>query len=98
MGKKKDEKTTVQLPDPMRKDWFMRDMDSGVIYLLESRLKAKAQDNNKEISDVFAQAVYYDLVMKDWGLEKVREINMEYKNQQKALRKAYIEHHERTIK
>ncbi|SFF03231.1 hypothetical protein [Nitrosomonas sp. Nm166] len=98
MGKKKINKTVVQEPDPMRKDWIMPDMDSGTIYLLERWLKAKAQESNREISDVFATAVRYDLVMKDWGLEKVREVNMEYNNQQKALSKAYIEHYERTLK
>lgn len=82
----------------MRKDWVMREMDSGTIYLLESWLKAKSKETGKEISDVFANAVCYNLVMKDWGLEKVREVNTEYKNQQRELRKAYIEHYERTIK
>ena len=98
MGKKKEKKTEVQKPDPMRKDLVIRNVDSGVIYLLESWLKAKSQETGKEISDVFANAVCYELVMKDWGLEKVREVNMEYKNQQRELRKAYIEHYERTVK
>lgn len=97
MGKNKKNKA-VQKPEPMRRDWNIRDVDSGAIYLLESWLKAKSQETGEEISDVFSNAVYFDLVLKDWGREKVRETNMEYENKQSKLRKAYIEYYDREMK
>ena len=97
MGKKRKNKVP-QKPDPMSKDWGIRDVDSGVIYLLESWLEAKSKETGKEISEVFADAVEFDIVLKDWGLEKVSETNMKYQNQQKKLRKAYIEYCDREMK
>uniref|UniRef100_UPI0000683665 hypothetical protein NE0241 n=1 Tax=Nitrosomonas europaea (strain ATCC 19718 / CIP 103999 / KCTC 2705 / NBRC 14298) TaxID=228410 RepID=UPI0000683665 len=98
MGKKKNKKTEVQQPDPMRKNWIMENMDSGVIYLLESWLKAKSQETGKEISDIFANAVEFNIVLKDWGKEKLEETNTEYQNQQRKLRKTYIEYYDREMK
>lgn len=97
MGKKKNKKANVQKPDPMWKDWTIR-MDSSVAYLLDRWLEAKSKETRDTTSDVFNQAVLYDLVMKDWGREKVEEVNTEYQEQQRELRKAYIEHYDNAMK
>lgn len=97
MAKKKKNKAP-QKPDPMSKDWGIRGVDSGLIYLLESWLQAKSKETGKEISEVFADAVEFDIVLKDWGRKKLQEKNIEYENRQKRLRKAYIEYCDREMK
>lgn len=97
MEKKKKNKAP-QKPDPMRKDWGIRDVDSGAIYLLESWLEAKSKETGKEISEVFADAIEFDIVLKDWGREKLEEKNMEFQEQQRKLRKAYIEYCDHKMK
>lgn len=82
----------------MSKDWGIRGVDSGLIYLLESWLQAKSKETGKEISEVFADAVEFDIVLKDWGRKKLQEKNIEYENRQKRLRKAYIEYCDREMK
>lgn len=90
MGKKKDKKSSIQKPDPMRKDWRIRNVDSGMIYLLESWLEEESKETGNTISDTFNIAVY-DFLLEKWGIEKIRKRNSEYDDQQRKLSNAYAE-------
>ncbi|MGI0000496.1 MAG: hypothetical protein ACRD6Q_04665 [Nitrososphaeraceae archaeon] len=96
MGKKK--KIYIQKPDPMRKKLVIPDVDSGAIYLLNKWLETKSEETGTAVSDIFAEAVLYDLIRKDWDREKVREIYAEYQEQQRKLSKTYIEYCDHTMK
>jgi len=89
---KKEKNKVPQRPDPMSKDWSIPDADSRIMYLFEIWLKEKSEETGQEIPDVLAEVIEFDILLKDWGREKLQEKNMEYSNQQKRLRKAYIEY------
>lgn len=96
MGKKK--KKDIQKPDPMRKNLVIPDVDSGAIYLLNKWLETKSEETGRAVSDIFAEVVLFDVIRKDWDREKVREKYSEYQEQQKNLRKAYIEYSDHSLK
>lgn len=100
MEKKKKKKNVnkPEKPDPMRKDWTMPNMDSGIGYLIDRWAKEKSQETGRTTSDIFAEAVYFKIILEDWGREKVREKNSEYQKQQSKLSKAYIEYYDNEMK